>query len=99
MARKQTFRSAQWSEAFRERYASLQQDQKKGADKVIIALIKDEITGGMRVKPIHPDKYYCEARINDGDRLIFRESENTIWFIDIVVHDDIARYSNKPRSP
>ena len=98
MARKQTFRSAHWSEPFCESYASLQQDQKKGADKVILALIKNEITGGMRVKPIQPDKYYFEARINDGDRLIFRENDNTIWFIDVVVHDDIARYSNKPKN-
>lgn len=98
MARKQTFRSSQWSEPFCESYANLQQDQRKGADKVILALIKNAITGGMRVKPIQPDKYYFEARINDGDRLIFRESDNTIWFIDIVVHDDIARYSTRPKS-
>ncbi len=45
----------------------------------------------MRVKPIQPEKYDQEARINDGDRLVFRIGEDTVWFVDVVAHDRIGR--------
>ena len=60
-----------------------------------MALMKQEPTPGMRVKPIEPDKYFYEARINDGDRLVFRIDEGRVWFVDIVEHDHIDRYSRK----
>ncbi|HXC24398.1 MAG TPA: hypothetical protein VNU46_00675 [Gemmatimonadaceae bacterium] len=98
MAKKQTFLTAEWSEQFKKSYAGLQHREQKNADKVILALLKREPTPGMRVKPIEPDKYYSEARINDGDRLIFHEHDGVIWFIDLVTHDDIGAYSKKPRA-
>ena len=51
----------------------------------------------MRVKPILPGKIYNEARIASGDRLIFRVAEGVLHLIDVVTHDDIARYGG-PRS-
>ena len=38
------------------------------------------------------DKYYNEARINDGDRLVHRIERGTVYFVDIVSHDLIAKY-------
>ncbi len=49
-----------------------------------MALIKQTSSSGLRIKPIQPAKYYLEARINSGDRTIFRLSEGTIFFIDVV---------------
>ena len=49
----------------------------------------------MRIKPIVPDKYYYEARINDAHRLIFRTQDGVVHFVDIVTHDDIAKYSRR----
>jgi hypothetical protein len=49
----------------------------------------------MRIKPIEPEKYYNEARINDGDRLVFRVESGCVWFVDVVEHDDIDRYGKK----
>jgi hypothetical protein len=46
----------------------------------------------MRVKPIQSEKYYDEARINDGDRLIHRIDGGKVWIVDIVSHDDIGKY-------
>lgn len=97
MAKKQTFLNAEWSDQYRKSYAALQYSEQTNADRVAMALIKREPTPGMRVKPIEPDKYYNEARINDGDRQIFREGDGTIWFVDIVTHDDIGRYGRKPK--
>jgi hypothetical protein len=51
----------------------------------------------LRVKPIHPDKYYLEARITSGDRIIFRVEEGRILFVDVVHHDDISKYGKRPK--
>jgi hypothetical protein len=92
VARRKTFLGAAWSKRWDKSYVKLSSDRQKGVDKVAIALIKQEVTPGMRVKPIEPEKYYNEARINEGDRLIFRIGEGTVWFVDVVTHDDIGRY-------
>ena len=39
----------------------------------------------------------CEARIISGDRIVFRVEHGTIYFVDVVKHDDIARYGRRPR--
>lgn len=69
--------------------------QQGGVDKGVIALLKRKPTPGMQVKPIQPDKYYDEARINDGDRLVHRIDGGTLWVVDVVPHDDIDRYGRK----
>ena len=96
MARKQTFLTAEWSEQWKERYAQLSTDRQAACDKAVIALIKREASPGLHVKPIHPDKHYSEARINTGDRIVFRVAEDTIFFVDVVKHDDISRYGQRP---
>ena len=95
MARKQGFLAADFSKQFDETYAALQHQQQSGADKVILALLKGQPTPGMRIKPIEPDKYYNEARINDGDRLVHRIERGTVYFVDIVSHDLIAKYGRR----
>jgi hypothetical protein len=41
---------------------------------------------------VEPEKYYSEARANDGDRVIHRIEGGKVWFVDMVAHDDIGRY-------
>lgn len=97
MGRKHEFLNADFAETFEEAYAKLQTHQQGGCDKVIIALLKRKPTPGMRVKPIEPDKYYAEARINDGDRLIHRVQEGTLIVYDVVPHDKIGAYGKAPK--
>ncbi|MGH7575570.1 MAG: hypothetical protein ACREM1_10670 [Longimicrobiales bacterium] len=92
MARKKQFLAAEFSDRFKESYAALTHERQKGTDKVILALMKQEVTPGMRVKPVEPEKYYREARVNDGDRLIHRIDGERLWVVDVVAHDDIGRY-------
>ena len=95
MPRKQTFLTAEWSESWKASYAELTADRQSSCDRVVLALIKQESSPGLRIKPIHPDKYYNEARISSGDRLVFRVEEGTIYFVDVVKHDNISRYGRK----
>jgi mRNA-degrading endonuclease RelE of RelBE toxin-antitoxin system len=98
VARRQRFLAAEFSKRFEKSYVSLTVAQQNGVDKAVIALLKRRPSPGMRVKPIQPDKYYNEARINDGDRLVHRIDSGTLWIVDVVPHDDIDRYSRKVES-
>lgn len=97
MARKQPFLRAEWSDQWKTSYARLNADRQTACDKAAIGLIKHASSPGLQIKPIHPDKYYSEARINSGDRIVFRVEDDTIFFIDIVKHDDISQYGRKPK--
>lgn len=97
MARKQAFLVAVWADVWKESYAKLSAERQRACDEVAMALIKQTTSSGLRIKPIQPAKYYLEARINSGDRVIFRLAEGTIFFVDIVAHDDISRYGKRPR--
>jgi hypothetical protein len=96
MARRQTFLNAAWSERWKESYAELTAEHQASCDRTAIALIKRESPPGLRIKPIQPEKYYLEARISSGDRIVFRVEAETIYFVDVVKHDDIERYSRRP---
>jgi mRNA-degrading endonuclease RelE of RelBE toxin-antitoxin system len=98
MARKQTFLAAGWSESWRESYVKLSAEHQAACDEAMVALIKQTLTSGLRVKPIQPEKYYLEARIDSGNRIIFRIDEGKIYFVDVVKHDEIWRYGKRPKS-
>jgi hypothetical protein len=57
MARKQTFLIAAWSEAWKENYLKLSAELQAACGEGAIALIKQVQSAGLRIKPIHPDKY------------------------------------------
>ncbi len=95
MARRQKFLAAEFSKRFEKSYAGLTVAQQNGVDKAVIALLKRKPTPGMRIKPIQPDKYYDETRINDGDRLVHRIESDTLWVVDVVPHADIDRYGRQ----
>ena len=77
---------------FEERLHRLPVARRSSCLRVIAALARQEPTPGMRVKPILPGRFYSEARISSGDRLICRTSEGILHLIDVVTHDDIVRY-------
>jgi hypothetical protein len=83
MTRRRKFLAAEFSKRFEKSYAGLTAAQQNGVDKAVMALLKRSPTPGMRIKPVHPDRYYAEARINDGDRLIHRIDGDTLWVVDV----------------
>jgi len=98
VAHKQAFLAVAWSEHWKENYARLPADRQAACDRTAMELVKQRASAGHRIKPILPDKYYWEARISSGDRIIFRLEGGTIFFVDLVKHDDISRYARRPRS-
>jgi len=62
-----------------------------------LIIIRGIGSAGLHVKPILPDKHYLEARISSGDRIVFRLEQGTVYFVDVVKHDDVARYGRRPR--
>lgn len=92
MSGRQTFLAAEWSEQWKKSYSLLRSEQKAAGDCAVIALIKRARLPSLRVKPIQPQKVYLEARLNKGDRIIFRVDGGTIYFVDVVSHDQIGRY-------
>jgi Txe/YoeB family toxin of Txe-Axe toxin-antitoxin module len=95
MARKQQFFNADFSEQWEKSYPTFQAAEQKAIDKVVMALLKGENTPGMRIKPIEPEKYYNEARVNNGDRVVHRIANDTVYFVDVVPHDDIGKYGKR----
>jgi len=99
MLRRQVFLTAHWSEKWQTTYPGLAPDRQVSCDRAMVALIKRQDFPGLRVKPILPDKYYLEARISSGERIVFRVEQGTILFVDVVPHDEIGRYGRRPRTP
>lgn len=95
MPKRQPFLSAFWSKQWEESYAALSADRQAACDRTVIELIKQASSSGLRIKPIHPEKYYNEARLNSGDRIVFRVESGAITFVDVVKHDDISRYGKR----
>jgi len=92
---KPPFRTARFSERWKRSYVALSAERQRSCDTAVMALIKGEAAAGRRIKPIHPDKYYLEARVNKGDRIVFREEAGELLFIDVIGHDLIDRYGRK----
>jgi hypothetical protein len=98
MSRRIAFLAAEFSAQFDKAYEGLPADKQRETDEVVMALLKSQPTQGMRVKPIQPDKHYNEARINSGDRVVYRVEAGVCRFADIVPHDLINKYGRKPKA-
>ena len=97
MAGKQIFLTAEWSELWKASYVRLSPERQAACDRAAIALIKRESSPGLRIKPILPKKYYLEARLNQGDRIVFRIEAGTVYFVDVIAHDEIDRYGKRSK--
>lgn len=98
MTRRPPVRAAVWTEQWWQSYERLPADRQASCDRAAIALIKGSDAHGLNVKPILPDKHYLEGRISSGDRIVFRVEAGTVFFMDVVQHDDIGRYGRRPRA-
>jgi hypothetical protein len=91
------FPTAVFSERFKASYSRLSAEKQRDCDQAVLGLLKGLESPGLRIKPIQPGKHYLEARIGSGDRVVFRREAGQILFIDVVTHDEIARYGRRPK--
>lgn len=83
---------AAFSATWQRSYRSLSLGDQRRCDRAVLAILRGESPSGLRVKPILPQKVYSEARLNRGDRIIFRVEKGVAIFIDVVTHDEISKY-------
>ena len=95
MARKQPFLDIEFADQFKKSYSDFQAREQERIDELVMALAKGVRTPGMRIKPIEPEKYYLEARVNDGNRVVFRIANDTLLLADVVPHDLMSRYRRR----
>ncbi len=95
MTPRQPFLDIEFADQFKKSYAGFQAREQDRIDELVMALAKGVVTPGMRIKPIEPEKYYREARVNDGDRVVFRIENDTLLIADVVPHDLIGKYGKK----
>jgi hypothetical protein len=81
-----------FTETWQRSYRSLSPGDQRRCDRAVLAILREESTSGLRIKPILPEKVYSEARLNRGDRIIFRVEKGVAIFIDVVTHDEISKY-------
>jgi hypothetical protein len=91
------FPTAIFSYRFKASYTRLSAEKQRDCDQAVLSLIKGLESPGLRIKPIQPDKHYLEARMGSGDRVVFRREAGQLLIIDIVTHDEIARYGRRPK--
>lgn len=81
---------------FDEVYHALTKVQKKQADKTVTLLFSNPAHPGLKTHPVKPGKYYWEAYMNSGDRIIYVPEGSHLVLVDIVKHDDIDKYAKAP---
>lgn len=84
------FSDAYFTDRFKKSYTRLHPDVQKQCDRAIKQVLEDPTYRGLRAKPIQPSKIYWEARVGRADRLIYKPEGSTVYFIDVITHDELS---------
>jgi mRNA-degrading endonuclease RelE of RelBE toxin-antitoxin system len=91
-----SFETLETTEQFEHALAALQEATRKQVVARIKLLFDNPAHPGLNAHPVKPDKYYWEAYVNGGDRIIYISEGSHLVLVDVVAHDDIGRYSKRP---
>jgi mRNA-degrading endonuclease YafQ of YafQ-DinJ toxin-antitoxin module len=91
------FSSFRASKRFEAAFRALDKSRRKQAEKAVDLLFNNPAHPGLGAHPIKPDKYFWEAYINTGDRLVYHPDGSLLDLVDIVKHDDIGKSGKAPR--
>lgn len=87
-----SFNVAEFTRRFEKSFARLPADAQAQCRKAVGQIVENSRHPGLHVKPLQPAKIHWEARLNRGDRIIFRPAGPVVYFLDIVPHDEIDRF-------
>ena len=90
------FVSFERTKRFDKAVEGLQPNQRKQLRKQLAQLLENPAHPSLKAHQIKPDKYYWEAYLNKGDRIIYIPEGSHLVLVDVVSHDDIDRYSKGP---
>lgn len=93
MTRARAYSSFELTARFDKSYKRLSAELKEQCDDALMQLLCDPVPVGLHLKPIRPSNHYWEARINKAHRLILLPQSGMAYVVDVVVHDDIAKWS------
>jgi mRNA-degrading endonuclease YafQ of YafQ-DinJ toxin-antitoxin module len=82
---------------FEKSVAKLQKEQRDQVKVRTKLLFDNPAHPSLKAHSIKPDKYYHEAYVNTGDRIIYIPEGSHLVLVDVVPHDDIGRYGKRPR--
>lgn len=92
MTRVRAYSSLEFTARFDKSYKRLGVGLKEQCDEALMQLLTEPVAAGLHLKPIRPSNHYWEARIDKAHRLILLPEKGMAWVIDVVVHDDIAKW-------
>jgi len=92
------FKTADQTARFVTAFTTLEANERKRALAKIELLIGNPAHPSLKTHPVKPDRYYWEAYLNKGDRIIYIPQGSHLVLVDIVAHDDIARYAKRPKA-
>lgn len=92
------FQTLEITEQYKGAVARLQQSVLKQVAARAKLLFENPAHPSLKAHSIKPDKYYWEAYVNRGDRIIYIPEGSHLVLVDVVTHDDIRRYSKRPLS-
>lgn len=92
------FTTVERTRRFDKAVDGLQSAQRKQLQKQLAQLLQDPSHPSLAAHQIKPDKYYWEAYLNKGDRIIYIPAGSHLVLVDVVTHDDIGRYGKRPRN-
>ncbi len=81
------------TEQFDDSYRRLPERVQKQCRKALDYLLTNSDHPSLILEPILPAKIYWEARMNRSDRLVLRPDGSILRVLDVVTHDEIARWS------
>jgi hypothetical protein len=91
------FLTVERTEQFDKAVAGLQVAARKQLARRAQLLFDNSAHPSLKAHQIKPDKYYWEAYLNDGDRIIYIPEGSHLVLVDVVPHDDIGRYGKRPK--
>lgn len=96
MTRTNAFTEVRLTARFEKSFRKLSGQVQEQCEQALQQLVQDPLSKGLRMKPIRPNDVYYEVRINAGDRLVIWTVSNCAYIMDVVTHDEIARWGSVP---
>lgn len=92
MPRARPYSHLELTARFDRSYQRLSPEMQQQCDDALEQLVTGPLAPGLHLKPIRPSNRYWEARVSKSIRLILLPMSGMAYVIDVVTHDEIAKW-------